>query len=253
MASTPLASDAAQRPVSFEDFLAWAPDDAQAEWVDGEVLLMSPASTEHQRLHGFLYRLIAAYVEARRLGEVLWAPFLMRLATRPSGREPDIIFVAGEHADRLKETYLDGPADLVVEIVSPDSDARDRGDKFVEYEAAGIPEYWLIDLPRQEAWFYQRGGDGRYHAVPPRRRRRLPFGGAAALPSASRLAVAAPAAAGRRGATPNRGLTEFSLPNERTCSRECLIRASPNCRRGWAAPGLKPPQAGVEQVADAVA
>jgi Uma2 family endonuclease len=172
MASTPVASDLAERPrppsppVSFDEFLAWAPEDAQVEWVDGRVVVMSPASTEHQRLMGFLFSLLRLFAEMHRLGEVFSAPFLMRLPTRPSGREPDIIFVANEHVDRLNETYLDGPADLVVEIVSPDSDARDRGDKFVEYEAAGIPEYWLIDLPRQEAWFYRRGHDGRYHAVP---------------------------------------------------------------------------------------
>lgn len=54
-------------------------------------------------------------------------------------------FVASEHLDRLKETYLDGPADLVVGIVSPDSVGRDRGEKFYEYAQGGVPEYWLID------------------------------------------------------------------------------------------------------------
>jgi Uma2 family endonuclease len=153
-------------PVSFEEFLAWAPDQVQAEWVDGDILIMSPASTEHQRLHGFLFTLLRLFVELRQLGEVFSAPFLMRLPARPSGREPDIVFLATEHADRLRETYLDGPADLVVEIVSPESDARDRGEKFVEYEAAGIPEYWLIDPTRREGWFYRLGSDQRYHAAP---------------------------------------------------------------------------------------
>lgn len=45
----------------------------------------------------------------------------------------------------MKETYLDGPADLVVGIVSPDSVGRDRGEKFYEYAQGGVPEYWLID------------------------------------------------------------------------------------------------------------
>ena len=63
MASTPIASEAAERPapppapVSFEAFLAWAPEDAQVEWIDGEILTMSPASTEHQRLLGFIFAL----------------------------------------------------------------------------------------------------------------------------------------------------------------------------------------------------
>jgi Uma2 family endonuclease len=161
-----LETDPPTAPVSFEEFLAWAPDDVQAEWVDGDVLIMSPASTEHQRLHGFLFTLLRLFVERHQLGEVFSAPFLMRLPARPSGREPDIVFLATEHADRLTETYLDGPADLVVEIVSPESAARDRGEKLIEYEVAGIPEYWLIDPTRREIWFYRRGADQRYHAAP---------------------------------------------------------------------------------------
>jgi Uma2 family endonuclease len=68
-----------------------------------------------------------------------------------------------EHADRLKETYFDGPADIVVEVLSPESEQRDRSIKFVEYEAGGVPEYWLVDPLRKEAYFYLLGGDGRYH------------------------------------------------------------------------------------------
>jgi len=82
-------------------------------------------------------------------------------------REPDLLFVTNEHMGRVKGAYLDGPADLVVEIVSPDSIARDRGDKFIEYEAGGVGEYWLTDPLRQQAEFYQLADDGRYRLVPP--------------------------------------------------------------------------------------
>ena len=152
-------------PLSFEEFLAWAREDVRAEWVDGQVILMSPNSADHQLISGFLYRLLAHMVETRGLGLLLYAPFLMRLPTRPSGREPDLLFLASEHMDRFRETYIDGPADLVVEIVSPDSDERDRVEKLAEYETAGIPEYWLVDPLRQEARFYVLGADGRYHAA----------------------------------------------------------------------------------------
>ena len=151
--------------ITFEEFLEWCNGDRRAEWVDGEVVLLSPNSLAHQDLAAFLYELIVAFVRAGNLGRVYFAPILMRLATRPSGREPDLVFVSAEHADRLRETYIDGPADLAVEIVSPESVVRDRGDKFVEYEAAGVPEYWLIDPLRREARFHQRGEDGHYHAA----------------------------------------------------------------------------------------
>lgn len=149
-------------PVSFEEFLAWADEDTHAEWVDGEVILMSPSSVRDLDLTAFLLRLLTEFVEPRQLGRVFIHGLVMRLANRPSGREPDVLFVANEHADRLRETYLDGPADLVVEIVSLDSVGRDRREKLSEYEASGVPEYWLIDPLRQEAVFYQLGSDGRY-------------------------------------------------------------------------------------------
>jgi Uma2 family endonuclease len=81
-----------------------------------------------------------------------------------SSREPDVLFVAREHASRLTENYLDGPADLVVEVVSDDSVHRDRHKKFKEYQKEGIPEYWIID-PRpgkQRADFYYLDEDGDY-------------------------------------------------------------------------------------------
>jgi Uma2 family endonuclease len=147
--------------------MAWAGEDTHAEWVDGEVVLMSPVNLEHQDLVGFLYALVLTYVQSRDLGRVFLAGVLMRLAMRPSGREPDLLFVSNAHADRLRPTYLDGPADLVVEIVSPDSDDRDRREKLLEYETAAIPEYWLIDPQRQEALIFQLAADGRYRRTEP--------------------------------------------------------------------------------------
>lgn len=143
--------------MTYEEFLAWADEDTLAEWVDGAVVMTSPASNVHQDLARFLTAVLSVFVEAHAIGVIRPAPFQMKL-TR-SGREPDLIFVAHEHLQRLRPTYLDGPADLVVEIVSPESVGRDRGEKFTEYEAAGIPEYWLIDPQRRWAEFYRLEGE----------------------------------------------------------------------------------------------
>ena len=98
-------------PISFEEFMAWADEDTHAEWVDGEIVLMSPVNLDHQDLLDFINDLVKHFVRSHRLGRVFFAPVLMRLPSRPSGREPDLLFVANEHADRLHETYIDGPAD----------------------------------------------------------------------------------------------------------------------------------------------
>jgi Uma2 family endonuclease len=153
-------------PLSFEAFLEWCDEDTRAEWVDGEVIMMSPASDEHQNISDFLIGVLRLYNEARQLGWIRSGPFLMRTIVRPSGWEPDILFVARDRMNLVQPTFLDGPADLAVEIVSPESVGRDRGEKFVEYEAAGVREYWLIDPLREQAEFYQLGADGRYRPGP---------------------------------------------------------------------------------------
>ncbi len=152
--------------LSYEAFLDWCDEDTLAEWVRGRVQMTSPAALRHQDLGGFLFIVLRLWVHAHDLGVVVPPPFQMRLPPPiNTGREPDLIFVARAHLGRLRQTYLDGPADLVVEITSPESIGRDRGDKFVEYEQAGIPEYWLIDLERSQVEFYQLGADGHYRAA----------------------------------------------------------------------------------------
>lgn len=146
--------------MSYEEFLEWADEDTLAEWVNGEIMMSSPASYWHQNVVDFLVTVLRIYVETRRLGIICSSPFQMKL--KPAGREPDLIFLARQHLDRLKKTYLDGPADLVIEIVSPESVARDRGEKFYEYEAGGVREYWLIDPIRTWAEFYHLNQEGRY-------------------------------------------------------------------------------------------
>ncbi len=150
--------------MSYEAFLEWADEDTAAEWVDGKVILMSPPSDRHQDLSDFLTALMRIFVEEHGLGKVRSAAFQMKLAT--SGREPDILFVAKENLDRVKKNRLVGPADLAVEIVSPESRKRDRQTKFLEYEQAGVKEYWLIDPEREQVEFYFLDERGVYQAIP---------------------------------------------------------------------------------------
>ena len=152
-------------PVSWEDFLAWAPETWRVEWVAGEIIEMPPAHEDHQDTSLFLVTFLLLYIQQHGLGRIFHAPFLMRLAQKPSGREPDLVFVRAEHVARINPTFVDGPANLVVEIVSPDSVRRDYQEKLVEYQGAGIPEYWLVDPIRKEARFYLLGQDGAYRLV----------------------------------------------------------------------------------------
>jgi Uma2 family endonuclease len=152
--------------MSAEEFLRWE-HPGIAEWVNGEVSIMA-VTNEHQRVVDFLNRLLGIFVQIHGLGVVRSAPYAMRAAPGGPIREPDLMFISRVNHERLRREMLDGPADLVVEVVSEDSVARDYDDKFVEYQDAGVREYWIID-PRpnyQRASFFQRDAQGRLQPAP---------------------------------------------------------------------------------------
>lgn len=156
------ATRRARKRVSFDEFMA-STTDRYAEWVNGEVIEFMPASDTHQGLLNFLNHLINLYVKLMGLGTVRLAPYAMRVTPR-SVREPDLLFLSTEHSARRTEKLLAGPADLVVEIVSDDSVRRDRDEKYHEYAAAGVREYWVIDPRdgRRRADFFRLVAEGRY-------------------------------------------------------------------------------------------
>ncbi len=149
--------------VSYEQFLSWVDEDTHAEWVDGAIIMTSPASIRHQTIKNFLETTLTLFARAHNSGVVLSAGTQMRLST--AGREPDVIFVSNEHLGWLQPTFLQGPADIAVEIVSPESVERDYEAKFNEYQSGGVPEYWLIDATQDTAIFYS-WQNGQYQIVP---------------------------------------------------------------------------------------
>ncbi|MEI6044676.1 MAG: Uma2 family endonuclease [Chloroflexota bacterium] len=149
--------------ITYEDFLEWADEDTLAEWRDGRIEMSGPASRRHQEISGLLYEVFTTFVHIFDLGVVLQNPFQMKLpGKRGSGREPDLLFVAKANLSRLENGLVRGPADLVVEVVSPESEWRDRHDKFQEYAAGGVPEYWLIDPTQQQVQFYRLNDQAQY-------------------------------------------------------------------------------------------
>jgi Uma2 family endonuclease len=155
--------------MTFEEFLEWLDEDTRAEWVDGDVEIATPSGYWHQEIVGFLFILLR-YWASLHGGVVLNAPYLMLLAPGQAGetrrgREPDLLYVAIDNPHRITEYYVDGPADMVVEVISPESRRVDRNAKFFEYEKAGVREYWLIDLDHNQAEFYRLNETGQYARI----------------------------------------------------------------------------------------
>jgi Uma2 family endonuclease len=115
------------------------------EFTDGYIELLAMPTMTHQLIVQFFFQRLWSYVSARDVGEVVFAPLRVRL--RPGKiREPDIIFMLKENAQRAGEEVWES-ADLVIEVVSRDdkSRRRDLTEKRQDYAQAGIPEYWIVD------------------------------------------------------------------------------------------------------------
>jgi Uma2 family endonuclease len=142
------------RRMTEQEFVDWCNDKTWAEWVDGEVILMNAVALDHADVVGFLFALVRGFAEDHDLGKALTEPFQIRLEKLRRRRSPDIIFVAKEQFGLFQKTAFNGAPDLVIEVISPDSQSRDRREKFWEYEAVGVQEYWLIDMPSRSVEAY---------------------------------------------------------------------------------------------------
>jgi len=118
------------------------------EFDQGCVEVLEMPTKEHQRIVQCFYRLLFACIQAQSLGEVFVAPLPVRLWNQKF-REPDVCFVSSRRGEF--QGYPDG-ADLVVEVVSDDANSRRRDTvvKVDDYARAGIPEYWIVDLPARQ-------------------------------------------------------------------------------------------------------
>jgi Uma2 family endonuclease len=140
--------------MTYEEWFHWVDEGRWAERVKGQVIKLETPNVRHQRVRGWLASILDLYVEHKRIGTVLPAPFEMKLDVIPSARLPDIVVSLATSAGRLDDQRLNGAADLVVEILSNESVTRDRRDKFAEYAMAGVSEHWIID-PRMGRYSFQ--------------------------------------------------------------------------------------------------
>jgi len=125
------------------DYFALPDTNRYVELSEGRLIMPPHPSRSHQVAVEEMYARLRAFVREQGLGEVHVAPLPVRLWPGKI-REPDVFFIAKEHAERIGEQAC-GVPDLVVEVTSPGTREVDRGDKLAEYARAGVREYWLVD------------------------------------------------------------------------------------------------------------
>jgi len=130
--------------LTYEEFRRLPDDGKRYELIHGEVHLTPSPTTKHQFALQNLSRSLDPFVFKHRLGEIFVAPLDVRLS-RDTAVQPDPIFISNSRARIIKENYIDGAPDLVVEILSPSTAAHDRATKLALYAEAGVPEVWLLE------------------------------------------------------------------------------------------------------------
>jgi Uma2 family endonuclease len=126
----------------------------KADLIDGEIYLASPATIVHEYFLTYLQALLRLYISAKKFGMIIGSRVAMKLSEYDAP-EPDLMFIKKERMHLLGETEIFGPADLVVEVISPGSRRLDFVDKRELYANYGVQEYWLIDLYKQQAFFWK--------------------------------------------------------------------------------------------------
>ncbi len=133
-------------------------ENIKAEFINGEIIYQSPAKRRHWRVSTKLTSLLNIHVEHNNLGEIGVEKVMVEM-TR-NDYEPDIVFFSKEKASRFTNDQMLFPApDFIVEILSPSTEKYDRNEKFIDYAAHGVSEYWIIDPEQEfiEQYFNEKG------------------------------------------------------------------------------------------------
>ncbi len=128
---------------TYQDYLQLS-EDRRYEIVDGDLYMVPAPIPYHQKVSRNLEFQLHQYVLAHNLGEVFYAPCDV-LLSETDVVQPDILFISKNRISIIKEINIQGAPDLVVEILSPASEKRDRGAKQKLYARAGVTESWIVD------------------------------------------------------------------------------------------------------------
>ena len=122
-----------EEDVSFEAFLERYEGQA-AEWHVGKVVQKLSNNDRHQAIQMFLAFMLGYFLGVKKSGKIYQDGYQMQLNDNLPARQPDLLVVLNANKDRIKHQYLDGAADLVVEIISPAIGHIDRGEKYYQYQ-----------------------------------------------------------------------------------------------------------------------
>ena len=161
-------------PTTWEDVLRMPDDGNRYEFIGGRLYVTAAPVVRHQRISKRLYQALIRILEDAGHGETFYAPCLVEFPGTGDRVQPDILFVSNVRRGIVGEKQVTGAPDLVVEILSPSTEHRDRGIKLDLYARRGVREYWIVDPVEDvvDVWrFEQQPGHERFKGELPVRLR----------------------------------------------------------------------------------
>ena len=145
--------------LTIEDYEAFPDDGLRHEIIDGEHFVTAAPNTRHQAISRNLTVLLGSFIRDRRLGRLYAAPCDVYLS-HFDVLLPDVIFVSTAGHAVVTDKNIQGPPDLVIEILSPSTRRRDERVKRDRYAHFGVREYWIVDPELETIKVMELGATG---------------------------------------------------------------------------------------------
>ncbi|MFW6193025.1 MAG: Uma2 family endonuclease [Gemmatimonadota bacterium] len=136
--------------ITWQDVQQMPDDGVRREAIGGDLYASPVPPVRHQEICVDLMVALDRIVTTGGHGTLLPGPIGVEFPATREGVQPDIVFVHQARVGIIGEDWIRGAPDLVVEIVSPSTEERDRGVKLRLYWRQGVPEYWIVDPEAEE-------------------------------------------------------------------------------------------------------
>jgi Uma2 family endonuclease len=149
---------------NYDDFLLFPDDGNRHEIIDGDHFMTPSPNTRHQRASFNLAAVLREFLKAHPVGQAFTAPYDVILSDEDIV-EPDLLFISAARAAIITEKNVQGPPDLVVEILSAGTRKIDEVVKRKLYERYGVREYWIVDPDLETVKIYRLTDQGYVRAA----------------------------------------------------------------------------------------
>jgi len=127
---------------TYDDYRQLPDDGKRYEIIDGELYMATSPTPNHQTIVNNFSFALTAYLRAHPIGKIFPAPLEVYF-TKTNLAQPDVIFISKERRHIIKTKNVKGAPDLVIEVLSPGTERRDRTIKRKMYAQFGVREYWM--------------------------------------------------------------------------------------------------------------